>query len=164
MFLGCVGVFLCEVPLLFLPCFPRGSLLVDSCSSGPGPQQTQAWGSLGSSEWGWHHARYSLPWGVLPAAWWPEQTPASRHRPPEAGLCPPAWAASIGSSPGSRPSSWLVCLIFHHCRTASQTPQLRRHPQWEDGAGSRQDTGDLSVPPSALAQAAAGFLVAEMRM
>lgn len=47
-FLGCAHV-LCEVPLFFSPCFPGGSPLADSCSSGPGPQQTQVQTPLGAA-------------------------------------------------------------------------------------------------------------------
>ena len=32
-----------------------------------------------------------------------------------------------------------VVMVFRHCRTVSQIPQRRRHPQWEDG----QDPGRM---------------------
>lgn len=71
---------------------------------------------------------------------------------PEAGLGVLPWQL-----PRERAIFLAVVMLFHHCRTVSQTPRPR--------TGKIQaNAGYLPVPPPALAQAAAGFLVAEMRM
>lgn len=162
-FLGCVAVLSHEVLLLFSLCLPSGSPLAFSCSSGPGPQHTQprpsahpAPDTLGSSEWGWGRA------GT------PRVGCAACGQAARAGPCmlPPGFQRLVSVLPPGRPPSaaprgaghplgYSACVSSpRDCVT--DTP-LRRHPQWEDGTGSWQDTRDPPLPPAALAQASAGL-------
>lgn len=142
-----VGVLSCEVALLFSPCLPGAS---------PQAYRLQLWPRLsadsgpdtqGSSEWGWDRLGPPCPGVCCLRAGGQGRPLRADTWLPEAVLCPLAWAASASSSPGSRPSPWLPCLVFHHLSTASQTPQRRRHPQWEDGLDPGRAQGIFQFLP-----------------
>ena len=155
MFLGSMGVLSCEVALPFLPCLPGGSHRAYKLHLWPGPQLT--WARILKEAVSGDGAVQALP-AVRCAGASGQGRPLSADTwLPVAVLCPPAWAASTGSSPRSLASYFILLAWYFIIPGPHQRPLSGQGGFWEGHRGS-------SSSSSALTQAAAGSLVAEMRM